>query len=277
MKKILLYLSLSLIFAANGVAQITTPVKCLTCKNGKHNGVNYDAANYFMPSLSKVGDGSGTLGQTYLNQNICGLNYVQASVLVETRSVAAGFNTNGTGNPTTLTISGLPCGGNSSILQAYLYYEASYTEATAPATTVTFTNPLPATSTISATIIGTGGHKCWGETGTASYRVDVTSAINGNGNYIANINGFTDAGSEVDGATLIIIYKDPLATYSGNLVIWDGNNTVAAAISLTQTFTGFTTCGPSSTADAFGVFGDMQANVNTGINTETFNGRFCYI
>src|SRR3989337_3368408 len=46
-------------------------------------------------------DGSTFLGPTY-NQSTCGLNYVQASVLVETRSAAAGFNATGTGLPTTL-------------------------------------------------------------------------------------------------------------------------------------------------------------------------------
>ena len=67
-------------------------------------------------------NGNGTLGLTYSNEK-CGLNYVQASVLTETRSVGSGFNANGTGLPTTLYIGSIPA--SNTILQAYVWYTVS--------------------------------------------------------------------------------------------------------------------------------------------------------
>ena len=83
-------------------------------------------------------DGTGSLGMTF-QKDTCGLNFVQSSVLTETRSATAGFNTNGTGFPTACAISGLP--SCAVIFKAYLYYIASYQSPTAPATTVSITNP----------------------------------------------------------------------------------------------------------------------------------------
>lgn len=220
-------------------------------------------------------DGSTFLGQTY-DSSACGLNFVQASQLVETRSVAAGFNTNGTGLPTTLNISGLP--SCNTILKAYVWYIVSYIGANAQPSSVDITNPALSTSNSTAAIIGTGIPKCWGETGTAVYRADVTSAISGNGIYGININGITGTNvtfpnwyDQIDGVTLFIIYKDYSATYQGSLVIWDGNITsVSGAVA--QTMAGINACGNSTSANAFLLVSDMQGSQAPPQHTDILNG-----
>ncbi len=245
---------------------------CPTCHQGT-KGLMIDSLldSTSLKSPRHTGNGNSSLGQSYVLQNVCGLNYTQSSVLTETRSAIYAFNANGTGFPTTMTLGGLPCGGNSNILQAYLYYEASYTEASPPATSATITNPVPATATYAATMIGQAGPKCWGETGCATYRANVTAAISGNGAYKITLNGFSNPGWEVDGCTLIVIYKNPAATYSGSISLWDGC-IVQYYLQGPMTYSGINVCATTGTASAFGVFGDMQINVNGGLNTETFNG-----
>ncbi len=270
MKKFLLVLSsFSILFCAT--AQNNT--QCLTCKQGAHDGL-------FNKSLSsnstlngnnphKVGNGNNTFGQTYIIQNLCGFNYVYASVNTQTRATWQP----GTGFPTTATIAGLPPGFF--VQSAFLYYGCSYTEPVPPPTNVVITNPTPSTSTIAAVMIGTGGDVCWGTTGTCGYRCDVTSAISGNGNYTINLTGFANADYEVDGITLIITYIDPAATYSGSMSLWDGliyRGALNIATPGNYTWNGFTACAPSSSGSVFGCFGDMQNNVNGGTHKETFNG-----
>lgn len=222
-------------------------------------------------------DGSTFLGQTY-NNSACGLNYVQASVMVQTRTAAFNFNSNGTGLPTTLSVSGIPAGAN--ILKAYVWYFVSYIAANPPTSGVDLTNPLSATTSFPAVKIGQDQSKCWGETGTANYRADVTASITGNGNYGLNITGITGSGGnfpnwydQIDGVTLFIIYKDmsASATYQGSLVIWDGNMT-GVGNNYTQTMTGINACGNSIYANAFNIVSDMQDNVNGNMHPSTLNG-----
>ncbi len=263
MRKILLYLSLSLLFAAKTDAQ----TKCLTCKDGMHDGINFSASNNQSNTLvKKTGNGNAALGQSYVQQNLCGMNFVQSSVQTTTRYTS----TIGTGFPTTLNIAGLPAGFT--VQKAYLYYGASYTEATPPATSANVTNPALANSTIASTTIGSDVAVCWGETGTACYRTDVTAMISGNGTYTIDLPGFANEGYEVDGITLIIIYVDPAATYSGNISLWDGDIANFTGAPITTTETGITACTNSIAASGFGIYGDMQSNVNGGTNTEIFNG-----
>lgn len=208
----------------------------------------------------------------------CGLNYTSASALIEKRydqyTMAGNF---GTGLPTTLTISGIPtC---SQILKAYIWYTVSYIGASAQASNVDLTNPSSSTANFPSVMLGTDIAKCWGETGTAVYRADVTSVITGNGNYILNINGitgtlppvFNNPYDQIDGATLLIVYKDLSATYNGTIAIWDGNMTSVGG-NLTQTITGFTACAASANANAFLIVSDMQDNSNGNAHPSTLNG-----
>ncbi len=221
-------------------------------------------------------NGSGSLGLTYQN-SACGLNYVQTSQLIQTRSAAQAtpFNANGTGLPTTLAISGIPpC---ATIVRAYVWYLVSYLS-TQQASSVVITNPVPATSTYPATNIGNDQDKCWGEAGTVNYRADVTAAITGNGNYGINITGITGTGGnffnwydQIDGLTLMIIYQDNAASYQGSLVIWDGDMT-GVGNNYTQTMTGINACGNSTAGNAFVIVSDMQSNVNSNMHPSTLNG-----
>ena len=80
---------------------------CPTCHQGT-KGTMIDSVlnNSSLPRTAKpiIGNGNSSLGQSYVLQNVCGLNYTQASVLTETRSAIYAFNANGTGFPTSLNI-----------------------------------------------------------------------------------------------------------------------------------------------------------------------------
>lgn len=232
--------------------------QCKSCNQGAHNP--YDSSALLSEKLPP--NGNSKLDSTYIQQNVCGLNYLAAAAETTTRPTWQP----GTAFPTTLTL-----GPGGCIQKAYLYYEASYTEGSPPTTTVTFTNPSLSTNTVPSTIIGTSGNKCWGETGTATYRADVTPYMTGSGNYIVDLNGFANKNYEVDGVTLIEIYIDKSATYSGSIVLYDGCYT-ALSPGITTTLAGFNVCSSTSNASGFGVFADMQSNVAPPNNTEIFNG-----
>jgi len=236
-------------------------------------GASGNSGNY--PSLM---NGSTTLGKTY-DTTGCGLNYVVASQIIETRynafSIATPPNL-GTGLPTTLVVSGLP--SCCTIVKAYIWYIVSYLGASPQVSSVVLTNPVPATSTIPATIIGQDQSKCWSETGTANYRADVTAAISGNGNYGLNITGITGSGGnfanwydQIDGATLMIIYKDNGATYQGSFVLWDGDITQVGPSSA-QTMTGINACAAGTNASAFTLSSDHQDNIGSNLHSTTLNG-----
>ena len=222
-------------------------------------------ANCLSAKIPSPQDGNGTLGQIY-DTTGCGLNYVQASEMITTRYTSPP----GVGLPVTLPISGLPNCYN--IIKAWVWYIASYQSGSAPSTVVNMTNPNLVNSNINAILAGTGQSKCWGETGSAVYRADVTANITGNGNYVLNFTGCSNAVWELDGVTLFIIYKDPGATYQGNMVINDGNITgIGTASSQTMNFT--PACGNSTTCDAFLIQSDMQSNINGGQHPSTLNGQ----
>lgn len=216
-------------------------------------------------------DGNSSLGQTY-NNAACGLNYVMASRMITQRYDS--YTTTGTygcGLPCpNFTISGLP--GCAVIEQAYVWFIASYDSYSG--VNVTVTNPMGTPTTVAASIIGTGGDKCWGESGTLVGRAAVTAAISGNGNYTINITGISYQFSNVngiDGATLFIIYRDPLATYQGNLIVYDGNVT-GIGTAYNYNMGGFNACAASSLANAFLIVSDMQDNINGGQHPGTVNG-----
>jgi hypothetical protein len=119
----------------------------------------------------------------------------------------------------------------------------------------------------------TGDNICWTGNGSVTYRTDVTSLISGNGNYVVTLNGFANPEYEVDGVTLIVIYNDPTATYSGSMALYDGDLSNDDGYPETFTADSFTVCANSSNATAFTLMGDVQANVNGGVNTEIYNGN----
>src|ERR1051326_3401679 len=246
MKHHLLSVLFSALFFLNLSAQNPVPGAC-----GTGGGKNPIPMN-----------GNASLGQSY-NKSACGLNFVHADKLIETRfnqyTTAGNL---GSGLPTTLAISGIP--NCFTVDKAYVYYWVSYLSATPPTSSVDLTNPNSVTANYPATMIGQDQGKCWGEVGTANFRADVTAAITGNGTYGLNILGITGAPSgnfqnnydEIDGASLIIIYKDNGATYQGSLVLWDGDMT-GIGNTYTQTMTGIGACAAGTNAVAFNLVSDM--------------------
>jgi|ERR1039458_10019010 hypothetical protein len=204
MKRILLVTLLAILSLGFVNAQITnngghldliTTTKDNTIKDTMMNGRVYGH-----PKINHEKNGSHTLGQTY-NDSLCGLNYVTGSVLIETRYNQYATNTFGSGFPATISITGLiPC----HVIQAYLWWTVFYQTGSSIAPIVALTNPAAVTSQTIATLAGSDGYKCWGESGTRTFRADVTASISGNGIYtIDSIHGNT--AWEVDGATLLII------------------------------------------------------------------------
>ncbi|MCC7301156.1 MAG: gliding motility-associated C-terminal domain-containing protein [Bacteroidia bacterium] len=200
-------------------------------------------------------NGNGSLGQIF-NMSKCGLNYTQATQRLGKRGSLAGVN-----QPAPYTITGIPvC---RTIERAYIWASMS---GTAMAFNVTIVNPLGQSFTFPAVNVGTGPDKCWGYGGTSSYRVDVTTAISGNGVYM--ISGFPTnpptAQKDTDGATLFIIFSDPTANYQGHMVIHDGC-LVGIGGNTAQTLTGINACANSIYARAFCMTGDWQLNGITGV------------
>ncbi len=208
-----------------------------------------------------IQNGSGSLGQTY-NKTACGLNFAEASIKLGKRfhnaSASSCVPFDGVTQPATLSITDIPA--CSVIDKAFLWCDAAGNGA---ALTATLQNPLGGSANFPMTQIGTSYDMGWGSSGTYAYRADVTSIIAGNGNYLlSNLPTFSTypvTGNDVTGATLIIIYRDLSAAYSGTLVINDGcmvddqlGNTISTTVS------GFSTCSTSQNGLAFVIVSDMQ-------------------
>jgi len=221
------------------------------------------SANIACGACSFSGGGNGTLTPIYDNE-VCGLNYTQVSQKVTTRYPTPV----GTGLPSTLVVSGLPaantCWSNE---KALLYWtESSNSNG---AVTVSVTNPLGTVFNYNVSPVGVGIDKCWSTTFTTNYRIDVTAAISGNGNYIVNI---SSGPWNVDGITLIMIYRDLSATYTGRLMINDGLIVSSAGDPSFVAINGINACATSTVANAFLMVGDMQDNVAPPSHTSTLNG-----
>jgi gliding motility-associated-like protein len=110
-------------------------------------------------------------------------------------------------------------------------------------------------------IIGQDMDKCWGYQNTYTYRADVTSIINGNGNYM--ISGLlvdpsaSQHSNDVDGATLLIIYSNPTQAYQGEIYLWDGCLVGIGNTSM-MNINNYNACGNSTSGEAFIAVGDLQ-------------------
>ncbi len=260
MKKITLLFILS-------IAIIRVHAQCATCHDGKNDGIKGSRINSnYKTGKALPPDSSGGLAQSYVLQNVCGLNWEQTSVKVTTRYPTPP----GTGIPATVPLTLSACSVDS-VVKAFLYFNGSYQTAYAanPAS-VTITNPTAGVFNYSADSIGTAGPKCWNETGTIAYRVDVTSCISGGGNYTIDLSGTGITAWAIDGITFVVIYVDKSASYSGSIVLYDGLFTTNGP-GHGQHFSGFDVCNSTPTGQAFCILADMQDNVSP-TNTETYNG-----
>lgn len=217
-----------------------------------HNPVaptNVAPANARTGDPNSPQDGSTVLGPTY-QASACGLNYTAASNKIGQR-----FSPVGVPQPATFAIGGIPA--TASILKAYVWCDAS---GNGIAVNINVTNPASVATNYGMTLIGSDQDKCWGYSGTHSYRADVTSCITGNGNY--TISGFPvsppTSGNDVDGATMMVIWSDATAAFQGDITIWDGCVVINGGTT-TQTINNFTACsGTVSNARAFMAIADLQ-------------------
>lgn len=203
-------------------------------------------------------NGNHTLGPVY-NNAACGLNYVSISAKVSQR--VSSFSTPGAPQPQTASIvlPPSPCGSSSlPILKAFLWAEGSGNGAPI---TVNITNPYLTPYSFPMTLVGSDQDKCWGYTGSYTYRADVTACVTGAGNYVIS-NLPVDPPplqytNDIDGYTLMIIYQDPAATYTGEIYIWDGATTINGG-QTTQIVNNFNACAFGANARAFCAVGDLQ-------------------
>ncbi|HTL81620.1 MAG TPA: T9SS type A sorting domain-containing protein [Bacteroidia bacterium] len=204
-------------------------------------------------------NGNDTLSTLYSN-TACGLNYQMVSQRLGQR-----FSPVGIAQPAPYLLSVSPC---ATILKVYLYTEAL---GVAPSITATLVDPSSNSSSFAMTNIGSSVDVCWGMNGTHVWRADVTSAYTGPGTYM--LSGLptsataTSAAVDVEGATLLVIYSDPTAAYTGSIVIDDGCHTVVGG-TMDHTMLNINACANSTFASAFMLVGDMQMS---GYNI-TMNG-----
>lgn len=202
------------------------------------------------PGNQQPQNGNGTLGVIY-NQMRCGLNYTSASQRLGKRFTPAGVN-----QPAPFPISGIPA--CAIIERAYLWAEGS---GNGMAQTATVNGPAGSFNFPMA-IVGQGPDKCWGYSGSYTYRADVTAAISGNGTY--NVSGILTNpptfGNDMDGATLIVIWSQPSATWQGRIVIADGAIVVNGGVANFNMPISPAVCGPTTNGSAFFCVGDIQFN-----------------
>ena len=225
---------------------------CSTCivqnNGGNPKGPNNDLA---------VMNGNGTIAVSYTHE-ACGLGWVQAR-----RKLGRRNPLNGAIQPAQFTVTGIPA--CAIIEKAFLYTGGCSAQNIAINATVV--NPLATGSVFPMTMIGQHVDKCWGYGGTRNWRADVTPIISGNGVY--TISGLPTnpptPGQDMDGASLFIVYRDPLQLWTGHIVIGDG---CQVGIGGTQTGNvhGFVSCAASTTAQGLYIVGDMQ-------NVGAFNMR----
>lgn len=193
-------------------------------------------------------NGNDTLNTIYSN-TACGLNYSLTSVRLGQRFAPIGL-----AQPAPMNVTAVPSCGT--VLKAYLYTECL---GVAPSITAILTNPANQTTNVPMTLVGSSVDVCWGMGGTHIWRADVTSLVTGGGTY--TIDGLpvstTNPAIDVEGATLLIIYADPTASYTGSIQIDDGCHTVVGG-ALAHTMTGFNVCANSTNASTFMLVGDMQ-------------------
>ncbi len=137
--------------------------------------------------------------QALYDNNDCGLNYAYAVASTSNRFTAAPGN----GNSTILTISGIPeC---VQIDTAFLWWSGI---GTSNDPTCLFNGVL---------VVGQGAGQINTPSSFRSYRADVTALITKDGN---NTYTFSQPiGHDMDGVALMVVYKDPYASYDGHLFI----------------------------------------------------------
>lgn len=213
---------------------------------------------------------NGTLSHLY-SRTSCGLNYTQSSVVLGQRMDFFGLPYVGESQPASFSISGIS--DSAVIEQAYLWFDLA---GNVDNVELNITSPSDLSNNINATLIGTGADRCWGSSGTRTFRCDVTAFIEGNGEY--KIEGFpvdeTMVNGDTDGATLFIVYSDPFASYIGTVHIDDGMK-LSLLDTVTHTITGINSTSLNTDAKGFMIVSDLQDQMGTTVKIN--NGAFSSI
>lgn len=248
---------------------------------GQEGSLTSDATNlptqnatFLDTALSSIipKNGNNQHGQIYA-KTACGLGFSMTSLLITRRSTPQGASTT---FPVAMTVSSIPT--TSTIDQAYLWVVVAWTSSIGDLT-ATITPPGgTATNLGIMPTVGVGEEKGWSETETRLLRLDLTTFIQNattkNGSYsltFTNSGGATVANTirAIDGATLMVIYRDPYNGAQGNLYIDDGvllGGPSNSGVTPAHTMTYPAVCGTPLSTVAFSVFSDMQrglANSNT--------------
>lgn len=233
LSKIYLFLALALYTASNVYCQADGTLK--------------ESRNRYNETMSLTV--TDTFSNLY-NETHCGLNYVHKSIRLGQR-----FSPQGIPQPASCTIAGIP--SCAIIEKAYLWTEIlGY--GSIPVTAI-----LGDTSGNSMlfpmTHVGTSQDVCWTMGHTQVYRADVTSFVTGNGTYV--LSGFpvsvNSTSYDVEGVTILVIYRDPSAQYTGMLVLDDGAITKRGG-QLNYTMRNVSLCGAPDYAEGIWIIGDKQ-------------------
>jgi gliding motility-associated-like protein len=291
MKRTLLSLSLIISLAAGAIAQnssTTSQVQNQALQNQSSQNASFILENGQIigtPPANVNEHNQGPLNNTHHEKNGnhalghywdttgCGLNYVQATVLIETRYNQYALTTFGHCMPTNDSIHGLPT--NAVVVKAVVWWEVSYESGSSTTPTLTITNPNGSTSTLTATMAGQDGPKCWGEVGTRCFRVELPIASNTSGGAIGcdgpyNVSISGNTCWEVDGLTVFLVYQDPAATYTGSIYLYDGMISMVAG-TITQTITGMNVCANSTVGNAFSLSSDWQDDIGNAPHDAKFD------
>jgi hypothetical protein len=111
------------------------------------------------------------------------------------------------------------------VKRAYVYWAFLY-RSTPPATqAVGFCSPATGCSPKVGALLATGADTCWGSSGIAVYRADVTSSVAGNGLYLISLNSSASASNS--GADPWTFVSFPAAEGASLVVVGTGTKTVS--------------------------------------------------
>ena len=156
------------------------------------------------------------------------------------------------GNPqtqATVDVEGIPQGAT--IVSAFAYWGVIGAEMT----TVT----LDGTDLV-GTLVGTTPDTCWNIGLNFMYRADVTALITGNGPHVfTHFFSETDLVKDGQGASILVVYKDPSDSRHNFIAIRDGGVGYIGGSTVTQTIDGFTLGAGFDAATVINVVADGQA------------------
>ena len=192
-------------------------------------------------------------------KSACGLNFIHKSVKLRNRQPEP----KGSLLPVTFRVDELPekC---YEIEAAYIWWSMSYSDSTENSNFQAriIYNSFQDTSIINAKEVQESGTKNWdsyGEEGTKSYRLDLQDIMTVNDNYKINIFAGHFNSGELDGLTLIIIYRDLQAEYEGHMILYEGIDTKRnEEYEQYLSFQNFPACDEAVTAQSIFTIADLQ-------------------